>query len=257
MRRKIDFFVVIKLAFKALTVSVVLLVVGLFVWRFTVSRVPSELEVLSPNPALVQAYTEHGGELELFVQEQNTTTRAEKSYGYFTACQAVYIPEARQLQLLVRYNNSTLRATEKDYGLADKSLPSDKDWYDISLLVMMDKTPDNKEDNLLRNLGDHRDAIDLVRIKPSEVSATKQTVLHNYRRLIFNDVDPTAAETLAVFADFYFVEDVAYEKEGFDEYTEEAYATLCLYAYTEENGTRSLSGKDIAAIKAYMSANEK
>lgn len=253
MERKFDFFIVMKMLFKMLTVGVVLLVVGLFAWRFFVSRVPNDLLVLSPNQALAQLYAEQGDEVVLLKQEQNTTTRAEASYGYFTVCQAVYIPDIDQLQVLIRYNDSTLEATEKDYGLAEKSLSSDRDWYDISLLVMVDKTPENKDDNLLKDLGEHRDAIGLERILPTEVTATRHTELHNYRRLVFDGIDPTAAETLAVFLDFYFVEDIPYLAEDFDVYTTDAYGTLCLYTYMEreQDVTYSLSQKDIAAIKSY------
>ena len=248
MYGKFDFFLLVKLFFKFLVMVVVLLVVGTFLWRFTVSRVPSELLVLSPNEALGEAYEKHGEDLPLLLQEQNTTTRAEKNYGYFTACDTVFIPEADQLQILIRYNDSTLEATEKDYGLAEGSLSSEEDWYDITLLVMVDKTPENTEDNLLKDLGNHRDSIGFVRLQPTEVSAAAHSGLHSYRRLIFDGIDPTDAEVLAVFADVYFVEDIPYLDADFDVYTEEAYGALCLYAYTEENTTRALTKNDIAAI---------
>lgn len=251
-RRKIDAFAVIKLLFKALTVGVVLLVVGLFLWRFTVSRVPEDLKVMSPNDALAELYGDQGEQVVLLTQEQNTTTRAEDSYGYFTACQAVYIPDIDQLQVLIRYNDSTLRATEKDYGLDEDSLGSDKDWYEITLLVMKDKTPENDEDNY----GNYRDAIEFVRIHPTEVTESRHTTLHNYRRLVFDGIDPTETDILAVFLDFYFVEDIPYHSEDFDVYSEDAYSALCLYTYKEENATRALSKKDIAAIEAYVKEKE-
>ena len=248
MYGKFDFFLFVKLFFKFLVLVVVLLVVGTFVWRFSVSRVPSELTALSPNDALAEAYERHGDALVLLTQEQNTTTRAEKNYGYFTVCDAVFVPEIDQLQLLVRYNDSTLEATEKDYGLEEGALDPSRDWYDITLLVMTDKTPNNAEDNLLKDLGEHRDAIGFVRIQPTAVSGSMHSGLHSYRRLVFDGIDPTETEVLAVFADFYFVEDVPYTKADFDVYTEEAYGALCLYAYTEETAERELTKKDIAAI---------
>ena len=63
---------------------------------------------------------------------------------------------------------------------------------------------------------------------------------------------PFDDETLAIFADFYFVEDIPYLSEDFDVYTEEAYGALCLYAYTEKTTTRELTKEDIEAIKAYV-----
>ena len=248
MFAKFDFFLFVKLFFKFLVLVVVLLVVGIFLWRFNVSRVPSELIPLSPNDALSEAYAEKGDSLALLVQEQNTTTRAEKNYGYFTVCDAVFVPEIDQLQVLIRYNDSTLEATEKDYGLAQGTLDPERDWYDVTLLVMNDKTPENAEDNLLKDLGEHRDAIGFSRIQPTEVSHSMHSGLHSYRRLIFDGVDVTDAAVLAVFLDFYFKEDVPYAEQDFDVYTEEAYGALCLYAYTEETATRELTKKDIAAI---------
>ncbi len=250
MYGKFDFFMAVKLFFKLLVVSVVLLVVGLFLWRFWVSRVPEELEVLSPNKALAEAYEAHGEDLELVIQEQATTTRSHNSYGYFTSCQAVFIPEARQLQLLIRYNNSTLEATEKDYGLAEGSLSPERDWYDISLVVMRDKTPDNRNDNLLKDLDKHRDSVALERIHPTEVTEVMHTKLHSYRRLVFDGVEPDRL-TLAVFADFFYIDDIMYQKEGYDVYVDRSYASLCLYAFTEESETRSLTKEDIAALEAY------
>lgn len=250
MYGKFDFFMAVKLFFKLLVLTVVLLVVGLFIWRFHVSRVPEELQVLSPNEALAEAYAEHGESLVLVTQEQNTTTRGESNYGYFTACEVVFIPEARQVQLLIRYNDSTLEATAVDYGLAEGTLDPEKDWYDVTLLLMRDKTPEDDTDNLLKNLGEHRDAIALERVQPSSVSAAMHSGLHSYRRLIFDDV-PFDSETLAIFADFYFIEDIPYLDADFDVYTEEAYGALCLYAFTEESVTRELSKKDIAAIESY------
>ncbi len=252
MYGRVDFFTILKLFFKLLAVSMVLLVVGLLGWRFWVARVPAELKVLSPNDALVEAYEAHGSDLKLVIQEQGTTTNSESSYGYFTCCDAVFIPEARQLQLLVRYNDSTLRATEKDYELEEDSLDSDSDWYDISLVMMIDKTPEDSSDNLLKDLGEHRDSIGLERIYPTEVTQTKHTKLHNYRRLVFDNVD-FEDTTLAVFVDFFFKNDIWYEKEEFDVYVDKSYATLCIYAYTEESAERELSKDDIKAIEDYIS----
>jgi hypothetical protein len=57
--------------------------------------------------------------------------------------------------------------------------------------------------------------------------------------------------TLAVYADFFYVGDLAYEREGFDIYTDRAYGTLCLYAYADKTLDVELSESDIEAIKSY------
>lgn len=244
---KFNFFTFLKILFKILTTAVVLLVFGIFIWRFITGRVPAELKTLTPDAALAEAYEQYGETLILYTQEQNSITRAEKSYGYFACCQAVFIPEADQVQILIRYNDSTLEATERDYGLAEGSLDPLADWYDVTLVVARDLTPENTEDNL----GNDAESVSLERIFPTLVSESLHKGLYSYRRLVFNGV-PQDALTLAVYADFYFVEDLAYLEESFDVYTEEAYGTLCLYAYADKNVEVVLSDADIEAIDAYL-----
>lgn len=241
---KIDFLMVIKLLFKLLIMTLVILVVGVFLWRFSISRIPDELMELTPNATLSEAYAQNP-DLTLFTQEQNTTTRGENSYGYFTVCDAVFIPEAGQVQILIRYNDSTLRATEEDYGLAEDSLDPEKDWYDISLLVSLDKTLGDTNDNL----GNNPESVEFVRIAPAEVSAAVHEGLHSYRRLIFNDV-PFGDNVLAVYADFYFKDDIRYQQQEFDIYSEVAYGTLCLYAYTEPTVSRALTESEAESLES-------
>ena len=243
---KFNFFTLIKWLFKLVVTAVVILVFAIFIWRFVTGRVPEELEVLSPDDVLSEAYETYGDALVLYTQEQNSITRSEESYGYFTVCQAVFIPEANQVQLLIRYNDSTLEATERDYALEEGSLDPEGDWYDVTLVVARDLTPENGEDDL----GSDPESVSLSRIQPSAVTASVHEGLYSYRRLIFNDV-PQDALTLAVYADFYFAEDIAYEEADFDIYTARAYGTLCLYAHTDKNVSLSLSEADVEALRAY------
>lgn len=243
---KFNFFTLLKILFRLAVTAVVVLVFSIFIWRFVTGRVPKELTVISPDKTLAEAYEQYGDELVLYTQSQNSITRSEESYGYFAVCDAVFIPEANQVQILIRYNNSTLEATERDYGLAEGTLNPEADWYDVTLVVARDCTPDIVEDNL----GSDPESVSLERVYPSEVSASMHKGLYSYRRLIFNCV-PQDALTLAVYADFYFVNDVAYEEETFDIYSDTAYGTLCLYAYADKNITRTLSEADIEALRAY------
>lgn len=244
---KFNFFTLVKWLFKLVVTAVVILVFAIFIWRFVTGRVPEELEVLSPDATLAEAYERYGESLVLYTQDQNSITRAEESYGYFTACQAIFIPQAGQVQLLIRYNDSTLEATERDYGLEEGTLDPEKDWYDVTLVVARDLTPDNGEDNL----GSDPESVALSRIQPSAVAASVHEGLYSYRRLIFNDV-PQDALTLAVYADFYFARDIAYLSEDFDIYTDTAYGTLCLYAHADKNVSLSLTEADTLALREYI-----
>lgn len=242
---------IIKWFFRLIIATVIALVVGIFVWRFITSTPPDELMTVTPNDRLVEAYNANGG-LVMITQEQNTITRNEKSYGYFAVSDVVFIPEIEQLQILVRYNDSTLKALKKDYAedfaeLGEDEYPdSSLDWYDVSVVISRDLTPDNSEDNF----GSSPSVVELTRVKPTEVSESLHVDRYSYRRLIFDNV-PVDELTLAVYADFYYLGDVAYEKADFDIYTHTAYGTLCLYTFADKTLEVELTKDDIEAIENY------
>lgn len=243
-------FKLIKSFFSLMVGTVILLVVGVFVWRFITSAPPKELTSITPDGKIVAAY--HDGSLELVTQEQNTITRTEKNYGYFSVADVVFIPEIEQLQILVKYNDSTLKALKEDYAedfahLGEKEFPdSDKDWYDVTVVLARDLTPDNEEDNL----GNDRESVELSRIQPTQVSGACHKDRYSYRRLVFDNVS-IDEPTLAVYADFYYVGDVAYNNEDFDIYEDVAYGTLCLYTYADPTLEVKLTRDDIKAIENY------
>lgn len=243
-------FVIIKSFFRLLLATVIMLVVGVFVWRFITSAPPKELTVITPSEKLVEAYSD--GELKLITQEQNNITRAENNYGYFSVADVVFIPEIEQLQILVKYNDSTLKALKTDYAedfadLEKKEYPdSEKDWYDVTVVLARDLTPDNKDDNF----GNGRESVELVRIQPTEVSGSAHKDRYSYRRLVFDGVSLDEL-TLAVYADFYYLGDVAYNNESFDIYTDKAYGTLCLYTFADESLEAKLTKEDVEAIEKF------
>ena len=241
---RLSAFDVIKLFFRALFTLLVVAVFVVLFWRMSSSRVPEELVTLTPNEVLLEAYEAYGDGLIKLTQEQNSITRNKENYGYFAASSAIFVPAAEQLQLLVRYNDSTLKALQADYGL-DFLPESDKDWYDVTLVLAIDKTPENKEDDLSNDPA----SVELVRVKASEVAAREHHGRHSYRKLIFDGVK-FDGRLLAVYADFYYIGDLSYENENFDIYTDKAYGTLCLYAYTEEaiNKQAPLTEDDKAAL---------
>ena len=201
-------------------------------WR-TVSHNtdPEEMTVLIADEALTEAYAAHGDALELYTQEQGTYTRADRNNGYFFIRQAVVIPQAEQIQILFRYNNSTIKALTEDYGLAQ--MPDRAEHlYDLTIAVKKDLTPDIQDDF------DEEGCYTIERYHPSqEISGTRN--LYNYRKAIFNNIviDET---TLGVFVDIYYVGDVNYDQP--------AYGTLCIWDFTSENLPVKLTQKDIAAL---------
>ena len=191
-------------------------VCSLLLWRvFFSTQIPKEINHLAPNSALCQAYGEKGADLTLRYQEQSTITRAEGNYGYFSVERAVFIPEINQVQIIFRYNNSTIRHLAEDYQLEE--LPSKSEHlFDVTLVKTTDLTPDNKEDNIQAETLRHD------RIQPSGDPARQTTLLYTYYRYTFDGV--TVDElTDGVLIDVFYVDDIDYSRE--------AYGTLCIYHY--------------------------
>lgn len=188
------------------------LISGILLWRVFSSGDPKEIKYLMGNDALYEAYEEHGKELILQYQMQDTITTAEYNRGYFSVTQYVFIPEAKQVQLVFRYNNSTLTHLAEDYGLSE--IPDKSgEFFDVTVVTTTDLTPDNREDN------DNTEALAMERYYPSAATRT-ETSLYTYYRFVFDNVEVTP-DMLYVFADVYYEGDLDYEKRP--------YGTLCLY----------------------------
>ena len=195
------------------SISLLLCIVcGIIIWRVFSSGDPKEVKYLMNNEALQQAYDEHGKDLVLQYQMQDTITLAEYNRGYFSVTQYVFIPEAKQVQLVFRYNNSTIEYLARDYELEvipDKS----EDLFDVTLVTTTDLTPENREDNA------DTTTLTMERYYPTTFERT-ETSLYTYYRFVFDNVEVTP-EMLYVFADIYYMGDINYE--------ERPYGTLCLY----------------------------
>lgn len=195
------------------SISLLLCIVcGIILWRVFSSGDPDEVKYLMGNDALYEAYEKHGNDLVLQYQMQDTITTAKYNRGYFSVTQYVFIPEAKQVQLVFRYNNSTIKNVARDYGLEtipDKS----EELFDLTLITTTDKTPENREDN------QNNDALAMKRYYPSTATRT-ETSLYTYYRFVFDNIEVTP-DMLYVFADIYYEGDLDYEKRPL--------GTLCLY----------------------------
>lgn len=222
--------------------------IAILLWRIFTSGDPSELKVIQVDQALADAYAAaaaEGRELEPYYNDELYTITYEKErYGYFSVSQVRIIEEAEQVQLVFRYNNSTIRHLKEDYALAEMPSRSDE-LYDITLYVAYDLTPEDDTDND----GNDPASVRFVRYQPTSVTA-KQKGLYNYRALMFNDVDMTNSETpvLAVYVDVYYKGDVHYLE---DEGGQEPYSALMIYDYVADRTPRALTKKDKEAIEAW------
>ena len=237
-------FKIVKRLVVALFFTVIFGVIALLAWRILSSDAPSSMQSLYANQALCDAYTENGKELYMFRQEQRSITSGEENYGYFAITDCAIIPDANQIQAVVRYNNSTLRYTAEDYGL-DEVPSRDAEVYDVTLLLAIDLTPENQDDNL----GNDENSVEFIRCH-GEVVLAEQKNLYNFRRMVFelDDEDIDLKELLdsglllAIYADFYYNEAIDYE--GIP------YGSLCIYDFKSENIQVKLEKADIKAIEA-------
>lgn len=219
--------------FRLLLTLLILAVVGIVVWRvFFSTNIPGEVKYLQPNDALSSAFAANGGNLTFRRQEQATITRGEKNNGYFSVVDCVFIPEASQVQIVFRYNNSTIRHLAADYGL-DRIPDKSDELFDVTLLRTTDLTPSDTSDN-----GDPS-TFSKDRIFPTSCTRA-ETSLYTYYRFVFNGVT-VASDTDGIFADVYYRGDI--------DYTKDAYGTLCLFASGDKWLDYTLSSGDRKALR--------
>lgn len=198
----------------------VILLVSILLWRVFISaNIPKSIDKMTPNAKLTEAYEASGGNLTFRYQELPTISKAADSYGYFSVESCVFIPEADQVQLVFRYNNSTIRHLQEDYGLAElpeKSLHL----YDVSLVIASDPTPDVHEDDY-----GEENTLETRRVLPTGTPLREETSLYTFYRYVFDGVSVEDV-TNSIYLDVYYVDDIRYD--------ERPYSTLLLYAWDEE-----------------------
>jgi len=223
--------------FRGIGTLIIVGIIGLLAWRIIDRSIdPKVIKTITPNEVLCQSYEENGGRLTLYTQSQNEYTQEEKNYGCFANGGTVFIDEADQVQFVLRYNNSTLEHTAEKYYL-DSEPAREEQVYNVTLLIMYDLTPDNKDDND----GETPEAVRYERVFATDFFSHQKT-LYNYRKFTFDGVDIDES-VLAVYADIYYVGDL--------DYTDEPYGTLLLYSYDDENETVRMSSADKKAIESY------
>lgn len=226
---------IIRRVIKTVFVLFVLLANVVLLWRvFFSANIPKEIKTLTLTPKSVSVYRDQGDGITLRYQEQATVSKGEKSYGYFGIPQVVFIPDAEQVQIVFRYNNSTLKNLAKDYGLEeipDKALTH----FDVTLVKTTDLTPEDASDNTRPEM------LSRTRYHANEAYIERDTTtLYTYYRYVFDGVT-VETDTVGVFADVYYLGDLDYEQE--------AYGRLCLYDYALPWLDYPLSAADKKALE--------
>ncbi|MBE6534931.1 MAG: hypothetical protein E7678_08235 [Ruminococcaceae bacterium] len=223
---------------------IVLVVCVFMLWRVFSTKTPKELDRLTPNEKLLSVYSEQGESMYMFKQNQDIITRAEYNSGYFAIPDYTFIPDANQLQLVFRYNNSTLKSVSADKGLSEV-LDRDGDYFDVSIVLYIDLTPDNPDDNEFTA----SETIKKIRCKGHVVGKDKTTLYNFYRYVFYFDEAEEFIDIkelmegdslIAIHAQFYY-------NDGLD-YNEAPYGALLLYNPEMKNIQVELSSKDKKAL---------
>ncbi len=215
---------------------IVFFIIALVLWRVLFSdRIPALAKTLLVNEQTYAAYESQGNTLTMYTQPQEQLTFRENEdgiTGLFWVLQSVFIPEADQVQILTRYNNSTLQHIKEDFDLS--ALPDrEQNVADVTLVVTIDPTPSDRKN------GDEQ----TIRYHASAEPVKDQTSMYNYRKYLFDGVSIDPATTVDVSVHFYYVDRVDYDAAP--------YAMLRIYDNQSENEPVKLTSRDKRALAAY------
>lgn len=219
---------IIKISLIVFVIAINLLVI----WRvFFSASIPKDIKTVAPNQTLCEVYREYGAKMTVQYQDQYTINYDKGREGAFGVPTYIYIPEAKQIQVVFRYNNSTLRRLAEEYGMTE--LPDkDSEYFDVTLLQVTDLTPED--------LTDKEEALN--RIAPT--SKTRDTtLLYTYYRYVFDgvEIDPNAVSSM--FLDVYYLGDLHYDQKP--------YGSLLLYTYSAEWRDVGLTAKDKKVLQDF------
>lgn len=221
---------------KALLSLFVFSVCALIIWRvFFSTKEPDSIKELYVNEELAEAYAEHGDDLVLKYQNQFSMTYTEDNAGYFGISRYVIIPEANQIQIVLRYNDKTLKHFKEDFDLSE--IPEKgEELLDLTLRQIIDLTPEDSADNT------DLSKLSITRHKPSKV-ITDTTALYTYHRIVFDGVEIDEEDVSSIMLDIYFKDAVNYE--------ESAYGALLIYDNTAPWFEYKLTAADKKALKNF------
>ena len=149
-------------------------------------------------------------------------------------CQRPFDMSAQQLQLVVRYNNSTLEHLASDFKLP--AIPSrDDEVIAVRLRVITDATPGDPTDN------DEETAWVSHTVEPTGAPRVGKKDVYNYRRYVFDDITMTD-DLIGLAVDFYYV-------GALD--AESPITSLFAYYGQAEDETVKLTKEDVNALKEF------
>lgn len=206
-------------------------VLGVLFWRMcSTANDPKSVSTLMVNDKLAGIYSVQKDSMEIYYQNLDQFTRDDDNYGYFAVTKAIIIPDARQVQAVFRYNVSTLEYLAEDFPEDFNGTPDrNADLFDVTLVKVIDLTPDNTEDN------DNEENLKFERYYATE-SVKDQTSRHNYERFLFENID--CEDALEVYVNIYYKGDLDYEDDAYGIiriYTSDENEFRCKYIPTKDD----------------------
>ena len=183
-----------------ITFKTVILAISFFIYAFFIFRLcstqdaPESVSSIVWNETARAAYTADPDGFQILKQEPSTIITDN---GRFWISDVIYLPQAKQLQLTIKYNDSTLKYLKE--ALVNQM--NAQNGEDAVPLTVDDITlPEEAFDySVLDNSGNRYH-------EHSSISAREQN--YNYRRLVFENI--TVPEHAAFYIDMYYVDAVDY-----------------------------------------------
>ncbi len=186
-----------------ITFKVVILGISLFIYSFFIFRLcstqdaPKSVSSIIWNEITRAAYQANPEEFQILSQEPSTFITDN---GRFWISDVVYLPQAKQLQLTIKYNDSTLKYLKE--ALAKQQAEAETAETDNGKDVILPEIvlPDEPFDySILDNSG--------VRYHEyASISDREQN--YNYRRLVFENIE--IPDHAAFYVDMYYVGAIDY-----------------------------------------------
>lgn len=185
-----------KITLKTLILGISLFIYAFFIFRLcSTQEAPESVSSVVWNETACAAYAADPDGFQILTQEPATFITDD---GRFWISDVVYLPQAKQLQLTVKYNDSTLKYLKQ--ALANQT--SDPNSTDTAAVLSADDIilPDEPFDySVLDNSG----------TRYHEYTAAADRVQnYNYRRLVFENI--VIPENAAFYIDMYYVGAVDY-----------------------------------------------
>ncbi len=174
-----------KIVGRVLKISALILVFGviaLLLGRILLAEYyPKDMKSFAHTDGVVQAVQENGS---LTVHTQNLRASYDNpSFALFMADHLYYVPELGELQVTLRYNNSTLAEMKEHFGL-DRVPEASLDLFSFSLVdqTVLDENGKETEDGGRR-------------VYPASLK-TESKFMYQYVKLTFTGIDFEAADWL-------------------------------------------------------------